>query len=341
MRAAVLREYGAAGSTLRVEPDYPAPVAGPGQVLVRMNASSVNPIDVRMSGGYARARLTSLGVGLPMVLGRDVAGTVEQVGPGVDRFRPGDEVLGLIVSSEPGALADFAVVRAELLVKKPPSLSWHAAASFPYAGLTTWSSFVNEVGLKPGGLAGKTALVLGGAGGTGSFAVQLLKLWGAKVAATCGPRNTDFVRELGADVVIDYSTQDFARVVHDIDLVYDTVGGEEERALSVLRTDGGAAYVTIVHPIISITDELGWEAGMVKVNALRQGKAEEQRAKYGRSYHWALIKPDNATLAAATQLVAGGKIRMAIERVYKLAEVRDAFARSATNRVRGKLIIEI
>ncbi len=341
MRAAVLREYGAAGSTLTVEAGYPDPVAGAGQVLVRMKASSVNPIDVRMSGGYARARLKSLGVGLPRVLGRDVAGVVERVGPGVERFKPGDEVVGIIVSSEPGALAELAVVRAELLVKKPPSLSWHAAASFPYAGLTTWSSFVNDVGLKPGGLAGKTALVLGGAGGTGSFAVQLLKLWGARVAATCSARNADFVRALGADTVIDYSAQDFTRTLRDTDLVYDTVGEDEERALSVLRSDGGGAYVTIVHPIIAITDEMGWEAGMVKVNALRQSKADEQRTKYGRTYHWALIKPDNAMLAAATQLVADGKIRMSIEHVYKLEQVREAFARSATNRVRGKLLIEI
>lgn len=341
MRAAVLREYGAAGATLRVEADYPDPVPGPGQVLVRNRASSVNPIDVRMSGGYARARLTSLGVGLPMVLGRDVAGVVERVGPGVGGFAPGDGVVGLVVSSEPGALAEFVAVRAELLVKKPPSLSWHAAASFPYAGLTTWSSFVNDAGLAPGGLSGKTALVLGGAGGTGSFAVQLLKLWGAKVAATCGPRNTDFVAELGADIVIDYTTQDFARVLRDVDLVYDTVGEDEARALGVLRTNGGAAYVTIVHPIVTITDEMGWEAGIAKVNALRQAKADEQRTKYGRGFHWALIKPDTAMLAAATRLVTDGKIRMSVEHVYRLDRVREAFARSATNRVRGKLVVEI
>lgn len=341
MRAAVLREYGAAGSSLQVEAGYPAPTPGPGQVVVRNLFSSVNPIDVRMSGGYARARLKSLGVGLPMVLGRDVAGVVERVGAGVERFKPGDEVVGLVVSSEPGALAEQVAVHAELLVKKPASLSWQLAASFPYAGLTTWSSFVNDVGIKPGTLAGKTALVLGGAGGTGSFAVQLLKLWGARVAATCSGRNADFVKELGAEVVIDYASQDFTRMVRDADLVYDTVGENEDRALSVLRTDGGGAYVTIVHPIIAITDEMGWEAGMVKVNALRQGKAEEQRSRYGRGYHWALIKPDTAMLSAATQLVSNGKIRMSLEQVYTLAQVREAFARSATNRVRGKLVIEI
>lgn len=341
MRAAVLREYGAAGSTLRVEPDYPDPVAGPGQVLVRMKASSVNPIDVRMSGGYARARLKSLGLGLPMVLGRDVAGIVERVGPGTARFAPGDEVVGLVVSSQPGALAELVAVSAELLMKKPASLSWQAAATYPYVALTTWSAFVNEVGLKPGGLAGKTALVLGGAGGTGSFAVQLLKLWGARVAATCSARNTSFVAGLGADVVIDYGTQDYARVLRGVDLVYDTVGGDEERALSVLRTGGGASFVSIVHPIIPITDELGWEAGIAKVNALRQAKVEEQRARYGRSYYWSMIKPDNAMLRAATQFVTEGKIRMAIEHVYPLDQVCQAFARSATNRVRGKLVVEI
>src|SRR5260221_11085676 len=144
MRAAVLREYGVGGSTLRVENDYPAPMAAPGHVLVRGKTSSVNPIDVRMSAGYGRARLASLGKSLPLVFGRDVAGTVEALGPGGDRFAIGDEVSGMIVSREPGALAEFAVVPAELLVKKPSSVSWHDAATLPYVALTTWTALVKD-----------------------------------------------------------------------------------------------------------------------------------------------------------------------------------------------------
>jgi len=341
MRAAVLREYGAAGQTLQVETDWVDPKPGPGQVLVRVKASSVNPIDVRMSGGYARARLKSLGMSLPIILGRDVAGTVEALGPGVDRFKVGDPVWGMVVSSEQGALAELVVVRAELLVAKPASVSWHDAATLPYVALTTWSAFVNDAGLKPGGLTGKTALVLGGAGGTGSFAVQLLKLWGAKVAATCSTRNLEFVRSLGAETVIDYTKEDFGRVLRDVDVVYDTVGENEARALSVLKSGTKASYVTIVHPVIPITDELGWEAGLKRVHELRDGKAAEQRQKFDRVYAWAMIKPDNAMLSAVTQLFTAGKIRMSIEHVYKLDQVRDAFARSATNHVRGKLVIEI
>src|SRR6185369_2201544 len=139
MRAAVLREYGPGGSTLKVENDYPTPVAGPGHVLVRVKTSAINPIDVRMSAGYGRARLASLGKGFPLVFGRDVAGTVEALGAGVDRFAIGDEVWGMIVSREPGALAEFAVVPAELLVKKPASVSWRDAATLPYVALTTWT----------------------------------------------------------------------------------------------------------------------------------------------------------------------------------------------------------
>ncbi|HEX9462641.1 MAG TPA: NADP-dependent oxidoreductase [Alphaproteobacteria bacterium] len=341
MRAVVLREYGTAGQSLRIESDYPDPKPGPGQVLVGVKASSVNPIDVRMSGGYARARLKSLGITPPMVLGRDVAGTVEALGTGVDRFKIGDPVWGLVVSSEPGALAELVAVRAELLVPKPPSVSWHEAATLPYAGLTTWSAFVNDAGLRPGGLAGKLALVLGGAGGTGSFAVQLLKLWGAKVAATCSTRNVEFVAGCGAEMVVDYTRDDFTRVLRDVDVVYDTVGGDDDRALSVLRSGAGATFVSIVHPVIPITDELGWDEGIKRVNAIRQAKAEEQRAKFDRFYSWAMIKPDNAMLAAATKLFTERKIRMSIEKVYKLDQIREAFAHSATNRVRGKLIVEI
>jgi reticulon-4-interacting protein 1, mitochondrial len=341
MRAAVLREYGAAGSTLRLETDYPKPTPKPGQVLVRMKATSVNPIDVRMSGGYARARLKHLNVGLPMILGRDVAGIVEAVGPGVDRFAPGDEVWGVIVSSEPGALAEYAVAPADFLVRKPASVTWQQAATLPYVALTTWTALVKDGGVTPGELAGKTALILGGSGGTGSFAIQLLKLWGAKVAATCSGRNAEFVRGLGADIAIDYTKDDLAKVLRDVDIVYDTAGADEDRALDVMRTGSNASFVTIVHPVISITDELGWDEGMKKVTAIRTAKAEEQKSKYGRLYAWSMIKPDTPSLATVTDLFTNGRIKMPIEQVYKLAQVREAFARSATNRVRGKLVVDI
>jgi NADPH:quinone reductase-like Zn-dependent oxidoreductase len=341
MRAAVLREYGAGGSTLKVENDYPAPVAGPGHVLVRVKTSSVNPIDVRMSAGYGRARLAALGKSLPLVFGRDVAGTVEALGAGVDRFGVGDEVWGMIVSREPGALAEFAVVPAELLVKKPASVGWREAATLPYVALTTWTALVKDGGIKPDACQGSLALVLGGAGGTGSFAIQLLKLWGAKVVATCSARNADFVKQLGADIVIDYARQDFARELRDVDLVYDTVGNEEDKAIGVLRTGTGAAYVTIVHPTLPVTDEMGWEAGSKHVHAMKDAKAAEQKQKFGRLYNWSMIKPDTPSLDTVTRLFAAGKIRMHIEHVYPLAEISEAFARSASNRVRGKLVVEI
>src|SRR4051812_40778699 len=145
MRAAVLREYGPGGSTLKVESDYPEPSAGPKHVLVRVKTSSINPIDVRMSAGYGRARLASLGKSLPLVFGRDVAGIVERIGAEVTRFKPGDDVWGMIVSREPGALAELAVVPEELLVKKPASVSWQDAATLPYVALTTWTALVKDL----------------------------------------------------------------------------------------------------------------------------------------------------------------------------------------------------
>jgi reticulon-4-interacting protein 1, mitochondrial len=341
LRAVVLREYGAAGSTLAVETGSPVPKPGAGDVLVRMKASSVNPIDVRMSGGYARARLKALGIGLPLRLGRDVAGIVERVGPGVDAFRAGDAVWGLSPSGAQGVFADFALVKADLLVRKPESVGWHAAASMPYATLTSWSALVKDGGLLPGALAGKTALVFGGAGGTGSAGIQLMKLWGARVAATCSTANTETVAALGADIVIDYTKQDFTQMLRDVDIVYDTVGEDEQRALSVLRRGTDAVYTTIVNPVIAITDELGWEAGLKRVNAILGEKTREQKEQHGRRYAWATNKPDREMLRAATDLFAAGKLRMPIERVYPLEEIRAAFARSATNRVRGKLVIDI
>ena len=342
MRAAVLREYGPAGSTLHIESDYPEPTPGPGQVLVHVRASSVNPIDVRISGGYGRNALKArAGLEPPLILGRDVVGTVRSLGAGVDRLAPGEEVLGMITAFQPGAFAELARVPAELLISKPPSLPWQQAASFPYVALTVWSALVHDAGVQPGGLAGRFVLVLGGSGGTGSVAVQLLKAWGAKVAATCSTRNVAFVASLGADLVVDYTRDDFTRVVRDADLVLDTVGDDEDRALGVLRSGADAHYVTIVHPIMPITDEMGWEKGILHAQALQQAKAEWQRAQFGRFYHWTMIKPDPAALASVTAMLAEGKIRMSVEQVFKLDRLRDAFARSATHHVRGKLVVDM
>lgn len=342
MHAAVLREYGPAGSTLRVESDYPAPSPGPGQVLVRVKGSSVNPIDVRVAGGYGRNALKALGrLEPPIVLGRDVVGTVESVGAGLTPFAPRDEVWGVISAFRPGAFGELAVVDAELLVRRPPSVSWDAAAGIPYVGLTAWSALVNDAGVRPGGLAGAFALVLGASGGVGSFAVQLLRAWGARVAATCSTRNVEFVAELGAEMVIDYTKDNYARVIRDADLVLDTVGDDEERALSVLRTGANAAYVTVVHPLIRITDEMGWEKGIVQARAVQQAKADLQKSQFGRRYYWSMVKPDAAGLATITALLTEGRIRSVVEQVFALERIRDAFSRSATRRVRGKLVVQI
>ena len=342
MRAVVLREYGAAGSSLRIENDFPDPAPGPGQVLVRMAASSVNRIDVRLAGGYGRAAREALtGLKLPIVLGRDVVGTVEAVGAGVERFKNGDDVWGMILALQQGAFAELAVASEALLVKRPRSVPLHQAASLPYAGLTVWSALVNDGAIKPGSLAGKTALVLGGSAGTGSFAVQLLKAWGATVAATTSTRNVALVRELGADMVIDYTKEDYAHRLKDVDVVFDAVGDNEDKGLGVMRTGGGAVFVTIVHPTMPLTDKMGWAEGIKHVKAMEKAKADEQRERFGRRYAWSLVRPDTAMVEGVTGLMIAGRVRMNIEAVVPLERIRDAFAQIATERVRGKIVVEI
>ena len=342
MRAVVLRDYGAAGSSLRIEGDYPEPAAGPGQVLVQMAASSVNRIDVRVAGGYGRAALEALtGLKPPIVLGRDVVGTVEAVGAGVERFRKGDDVWGMILAFHQGAFAEFAVVPEALLVKRPRSVSLEQAASLPYAGLTVWSAMVSEGGIKPGSLAGKTALVLGGSAGTGSFAVQMFKAWGATVATTTSTRNVAFARDLGADLVVDYTKDDYARVLNDVDVVLDAVGDDEDKALGIMRKGGGAVFVTIVHPTMPITDKMGWADGLTHVKAMEKAKADEQREQFGRRYAWSLVRPDTAMVEGVTGLIATGRVRMNVEAVLPVEQIRDAFARVATERVRGKIVVMI
>lgn len=338
MRAIQHSAYGTAAEVLRLNNDAPMPVAGPGDILVRVQATSVNPIDCAVRGGYGAALWEKTGlVKAPHIPGRDVAGIVAAVGEGVTGFKPGDAVWAGTLS---GGTADYMAMPAGWAAPMPPSLSFVEAGSIPYAILTAWAALVDHAGLTPGNAKGKRVVVPRGAGGVGSLAIQLLKAWGAEVATIVSTRNIDLVRSLGADTVIDYTAQDFADHLHDYDVAFDTAFDVEERLLGTLKTHADAVYVSIVTPKLLLIDRYGLEEGLARGEALLAERVAAQRA-LGRRYAWAFMKPDGNALRIVGDLVQAGRIRPVIDRVLPLTEIVAAHEYCESKQARGKIVIDV
>lgn len=356
MRSIRVGRYGAAAEVLEVCDDTPVPEPAPDEILVRARATAINPVDCSARSGYGRNIFTSLWGSLPLILGRDVSGVVAAVGGDVRDFAPGDEVYA---APHIGCYAQYVVVKAGHAAKKPRNLSHVEAASLPFVSLTALTALVDNAGLTAKNAAGKRVVVPRAAGGVGSFAVQLLKAWGAYVAAICSTRNVDLVAGLGADVVVDYRVQDFTGLLKDFDLALDTVGKPadfdgvegarynagnrddfDERLMSVLKTHANAAYVTICSPKMVLTDRYGLEEGSRRAELLYRERRDAQRA-LGRRYYWSFFNPDGGALAQVAALAEAGAIRPVIDRVFPLERIADAHEYCESGRAQGKIAIEI
>ena len=297
----------AAGDTsvLKYE-DAPRPVAAAGEILVRVHAAGVNPVDWKIrSGAFG-------GLKFPAILGYDVSGTVEQVGEGVKEFKTGDEVFAYLSLSKGGGYAQYVSVPAKEAAKKPAKADHKQAAAVPLAALTAWQAMFDKADLK----AGQTILIHGAAGGVGHFAVQLAHAKGAKVIATASAENAEFVKGLGADQVIDYKKEKFEEVVKDADVVFDVIGGETlERSYAVLKEGG---Y------LVSI------------VAAPDKAKLDARKAK-GTNM---LVKPDGKQLAEIATLIDEGKVKPDVSAEFELKDAAKAHERSKSGGSgRGKIVL--
>ncbi len=308
MRAAVFDAFATDNSTLTVR-EVPDPKVGPGAVLIEVRAAAVNPVDWKIMAGYLEPLLDTI---LPAVPGWDVAGVVAAVGPDTPEFAVGDEVFAYARKDvvHGGTFAERVAVPAEAVARKPASLSWEEAAAVPLAGLTALRS-LERVGITPADAPGRTVLVLGGAGGVGSFAVQIATAFGARVIATASTANHDYLRSLGAEPV-DYSGGTAERIKElapgGVDAVADYVGGQLETTLAVLGP--GAAQTSI---------------------------ADSEVIGKGGSVVW--VRPDGAQLARLGNLAEEGKLKVSVEKSFGLDEVGAAFDASRTGRTRGKLVV--
>ncbi|KAB0669902.1 NADP-dependent oxidoreductase [Oryzomonas sagensis] len=308
MKAVRIHAYG--GPEALVYEDAPLPQPGKDEILVRVHAAAVNPVDWKIREGYLKGMLNSR---LPLIMGWDLSGTVEAVGPEVVRFKVGDEVFSRPDIERDGAYAEFIVIRENEAAFKPQSIDHLHAAAIPLAGLTACKSLFAAAKLS----AGQAILIHGAAGGVGTYAVQLAKWKGAHVIATASERNHDYLRELGADEVIAYQNVRFEDKVRDVDVVFDTIGGETQtRSWNVVKQ--GGVMVSIVSP-----------------------PSQEEAVAHGVRAEFVFIQPDAAELSALAKLVDSGKLRVMVEAVLPLAEARRAQELSQNGHTRGKIVLKV
>lgn len=319
MRAVELSKFGGLDGFTATE--VAAPGVGAGQVRVRVHATSVNPLDQQIVRGDYSSH-----VPLPAILGHDVSGVVDAVGPDVTEFAVGDEVYYTPeIFGGAGAYAELHVAPVELVARKPASLSHVEAASLALVGGTVWQAFVGRAAVKPG----ETVLIHGGAGGVGHVAVQVARALGARVLATARARDHDFVRDLGAAEVIDYSQEDYVDAVarrtggRGVDVVLDTIGGDALSRSPHALTEGGR-LVSIVDTAAPQNLLAAWEKNV--------------------TYHFLFLRPSRATLDALTDLVDRGLLRPVVGAVVPLAEVARAHALAearSKHGLRGKIAIAV
>jgi NADPH:quinone reductase-like Zn-dependent oxidoreductase len=305
MKAAYIDRFG--GPEVLQYGDLPDPVASAGQVVVDVVAASVNGADWRVRAGqYGQAKF-------PLVLGRDFSGAVAALGEGVNDFKVGDAVFGVLEAGREGAYAEKLAIMAAIIAKKSDAVSHIDAAALALTGLTAIISVETTLKLQ----RGETILIQGGAGGVASFAIQLAKHIGARVITTTSAANLDYVRGLGADEVIDYNAQDFTRTVSNCDAVFDTVGGDvAHKSFAVLKPGGRAAFIA--------SGPQAPKPDRSDVTALRPA--------VGRA---------RAPLERVAQLAASGAVRPPEVKLYRLAQAAEAHRLSESRHFRGKLVFEV
>lgn len=308
MRAIQIQEFGGP-EVLRVQ-EVSIPVPGPGELLVRVHAAAVNPVDTSIRAGRAGGLS---GASLPYVPGFDVSGTVTAIGSGVDVFEVDDEVFAMVNLRRGGTYAEYVIILENEAALKPARVSHAEAAAIPLVALTAWQALFEVAKLQPG----QTILIHAGAGGVGSIAVQLAKWRGARIIATASDYNHDFLRGLGVDVPVDYRTQNFENFASDVDVVLDPIGGDTQvRSLQTLKEGG------ILVSIVGLTSEGRNPSRNVRATSI-------------------LVQPNSGQLSEIGGLIQNGIINPIVSYRFPLEQAPLAHEQSQTRRTRGKIVIEV
>lgn len=332
MKAMSIRNYGK--KTPLDLTELPIPEVGEQDILVEIHAASINPIDFKIRDGKVKMLL---GYKMPLVLGNDFSGKVIQVGSKVSKFQVGDEVYGRPRKNRMGTFSEYLSVHEEDVSLKPVNLTFVEAASLPLVGLTTWQAFHEIIGLKPN----QKILIHAGAGGVGTFAIQLAKEMGAYVATTASEKGYDLVSSLGADRVINYKEERFDEILSEYDAVFDTLGGDPlTRSFRILKSQGKIVSVSAVpNGRFAVENDLGLIKRLLFSLVSRNITTLEKQ--FNVEYHFLFMKPSGEQLTQIKQLVEQGRIRPVIDRVYPLKDAQDALQYVETGRAKGKVVIEV
>jgi len=306
MKAVTIHEFG--GPEELIYEEVPVPEFGPAEILVKVHATGINPVDWKIREGHTKGNIK-----FPFILGWDVAGAVEATGSLVSRFKTGDLVFALADLTRNGAEAEYVVIKTDAAARVPSTITIEEAAATPLAALTAWMMLFDKANLQPG----QRILIHAASGGVGSFAIQLAKIIGAYVAGTTSTANIDYVKFLGADEVIDYKSEDFSKKLNNYDVVLDTIGGETQKKSFEVLKKGGVLVTTL--------------------------QIEDKNLAYLHdvTLQTGLVMPNGSRLQEIAGLIDEGKIKIYIDKTFDLKETKEAHEYSQTGKVRGKIIVKV
>lgn len=332
MKAAVVDKY-RKGVALRFA-ERQEPALGDSDVLVDIHAAGLNPLDSKIRDGAFKAILPYRP---PFILGHDMAGRVVRVGPKVGRFKVGDEVYARPRDGRIGTFAERIAVHEDDLALKPANLTMTEAASVPLVGLTAWQALVERAGLRQG----QKVLIHAGSGGVGTFAIQLAKHLGATVATTTSTANVDLVRSLGADIVIDYTAQNFEKVLSGYDVVLNSLDGVTlKKSLKVLKP-GGTLISISGPPDPDFARQAGLNLLLRQIMRFLSFGIRRKAKARGVRYSFLFMRADGGQLSRITALIEAGILRPVVDRVFPFDAINDALAYTETGRSKGKVVVRL
>jgi NADPH:quinone reductase-like Zn-dependent oxidoreductase len=332
MKAFVINRYSKDESLQLV--DLTEPIIKENEVLVEIHATSVNQLDTKIKTGEFKLLLPYK---FPLILGHDVAGIIKKVGSKVSQFKVGDEVFARPADFKIGSFAEYIAINENDIALKPKNISMEEAATFPLVALTVWQAFVEKANLKKG----QKVFIQAGSGGVGTIAIQLAKHLGATIATTTSADNFDLVKSLGADIVIDYKTQDFETILKNYDLVLNSQDGKTlEKSLRILKSGGKVVSIS-GPPDTDFAKEIGLSWFMKTAIFFLSRKAKKQAKKLNVDYSFLFMQANGKQLSEIGKLIEAGVIRPIIDKVFSFEQTNEAMSYVASGRARGKVIVKL
>lgn len=310
------------------------PVIKENEVLVQVHSASINPLDVKLKSGEFKLLLPYK---FPLILGHDVAGIITKVGSKVSRFKVGDEIFARPADFKIGAFAEYITINESDAALKPKNISMEQAASIPLVALTVWQAFVEKAKLKKD----QKVFIQAGSGGVGTIAIQLAKHLGATVATTASAGNFDLVKSLGADIVIDYKTQDFETILKDYDLVLNNQDEKTlEKSMKILKSGGKVVSISSP-PDPAFAKEVGLSWFMKTAIFFLSRKVRSQAKKLGVDYSFLYMQANGKQLSEIGKLIETGVIRPVVDKVFSFEQMNEAMSYVSSGRAKGKVVVKV